>query len=387
MRIASGTTDQIIYFFAADAADFNTPETGLSSFTVYRSRNTTTATAMTTPTITQVDASNMPGIYTLLMDEDMTIGSGNDTEEMIFFITHAGMAPVRRVIELYRPKITAGYTLGVASDGDLLEVNTLTGHTVQTGDNYARLGAPAGASVSADIAGLNDPTAAAIADAVWEEAIADHSGTAGSTAEALDDASGVTAAAIADEVWNELLAGHLTSGSAGKALSEAGAVPSTTSIATAVWADWLANKATYVGGTEVAGTPGSTASGPYIKRGDSWEQTFTIGAAIGTRTKLWFTLKTALDDADSAALIQIEETTGLVYINGGAAGTPANGDITVLDADTGEITVTLDEVETAKITPATGLHWDFQWFDGTDMETSYQGSNGVVSADVTRATS
>lgn len=33
-------------------------------------------------------------------------------------------------------------------------VTTLTGHTPQTGDNYARLGAPAGASVSADIAAL-----------------------------------------------------------------------------------------------------------------------------------------------------------------------------------------------------------------------------------------
>lgn len=31
-------------------------------------------------------------------------------------------------------------------------VTTLTGHTAQTGDNYTRLGAPAGASVSADIA-------------------------------------------------------------------------------------------------------------------------------------------------------------------------------------------------------------------------------------------
>jgi hypothetical protein len=76
-------------------------------------------------------------------------------------------------------------------------VTTLTGHTAQTGDNFARLGAPAGASVSADvaaikaetalvvadtnelqtddvpglIAALNDPTAAAIADAVWDEVL------------------------------------------------------------------------------------------------------------------------------------------------------------------------------------------------------------------------
>ena len=38
-------------------------------------------------------------------------------------------------------------------------VTTLTGHTAQTGDNYARLGAPAGASVSADIAAVKTDTA------------------------------------------------------------------------------------------------------------------------------------------------------------------------------------------------------------------------------------
>ena len=42
--------------------------------------------------------------------------------------------------------------LGIASDGDLTKVNTLDGHTAQTGDNYARLGAPSGASIAADIA-------------------------------------------------------------------------------------------------------------------------------------------------------------------------------------------------------------------------------------------
>jgi len=42
--------------------------------------------------------------------------------------------------------------LGIESDGDVSKVNTLDGHTAQTGDSFARLGAPAGASVSADIA-------------------------------------------------------------------------------------------------------------------------------------------------------------------------------------------------------------------------------------------
>lgn len=161
MRIASGTTDQYIYFVAVDATDFVTRETGLSSFTVYRSRDGGTAAAMTTPTINETDATNMPGVYELLLDEDTTVAAGNDTEEMALHITHAGMAPVTRTIELYRPKITVGNTLSVESDGDLTEVNTLTGQTVQTGDSFARLGAPAGASVSADIA-----TVDTVADAI-----------------------------------------------------------------------------------------------------------------------------------------------------------------------------------------------------------------------------
>lgn len=73
------------------------------------------------------------------------------------------------------------------------------------------------------IAALNDPTAAAIADAVWDEAIAGHVG-AGSTGEALNNATAPTAAAVADAVWEELIADHSgTSGSTAEALNAAGA--------------------------------------------------------------------------------------------------------------------------------------------------------------------
>ena len=69
---------------------------------------------------------------------------------------------------------------GYAGTGNVIPtVTTLTGHTAQTGDNYARLGAPAGASVSADVAAVKAetatiPTAAANADAVWDEATSGH---------------------------------------------------------------------------------------------------------------------------------------------------------------------------------------------------------------------
>lgn len=114
MRIPSGVTDQVIYFVALDATDLKTRETGLSSFTVYRSRNGGAATAYTTPTVTEVSSANMPGVYKLLLDEDMTLDSGNDSEEIVLHITHAGMAPVTRTIELYRRSVTAGETFSLA---------------------------------------------------------------------------------------------------------------------------------------------------------------------------------------------------------------------------------------------------------------------------------
>lgn len=115
MRIPSGVTDQGFYFVAVDATDYVTRETGLSSFTVVRSRNGAAEVAMTTPTITEIDNTAMPGVYFLLCDEDMTLAAGNHSEAMAYHITHAGMAPVTREIEIYRPDVTAGETLNVSS--------------------------------------------------------------------------------------------------------------------------------------------------------------------------------------------------------------------------------------------------------------------------------
>jgi len=93
-----------------------------------------------------------------------------------------------------------------------------------------------GTTIPGAIAALNDPTAAAIADAVWDEATADHV-IAGSTGEAIA-ASGVTAAAIADAVWDEATSGHAIVGSTGEALTDAasgGSAPTAAAIADAVW--------------------------------------------------------------------------------------------------------------------------------------------------------
>ena len=107
MRIPSGVTDQYINFVAVSSADFSTRLTGLTAFTVYRSRDGGTPVIMTTPTIVELSAGNMPGVYALLCDEDMSMAAGNDSEEMVFDITVATMATVTRSIELYRTNINA----------------------------------------------------------------------------------------------------------------------------------------------------------------------------------------------------------------------------------------------------------------------------------------
>lgn len=194
MRIPSGVTDQYIYFVAVDATDLKTRETGLSAFTVRRSRNGAASAAYTTPTVNETDSSNMPGVYELLLDEDMTIDSGDQSQEVCLHITCTGMAPVTRVFELYRPDVTAGETLTVGSgiaSADVVEwlgstpnalisgrVDTTVG-AMQTGVLTATVFAAAAidnAAIAADAIGSSELAATAaseIATAVRTELAAE----------------------------------------------------------------------------------------------------------------------------------------------------------------------------------------------------------------------
>lgn len=129
---------------------------------------------------------------------------------------------------------------------NVTNVATLTGHTAQTGDSFARLGAPAGASVSADVAAIHakttnlpgSPAAVgspmgladdAITSAKFDESTAypvasadtgatqiARVGADGDTLESLSDQLDVTP----DDVWDEAIAGHLDVGSTGKKLND-----------------------------------------------------------------------------------------------------------------------------------------------------------------------
>lgn len=163
MRIPSGVTDQYIYFVAVDKTDLSTRETGLTTFTVYVSRNGGTAAADASVTINEVDATNMPGVYEYLVTEDMTITSGNISEEISIHITQADMAPVTRVIELYVPPPTvAQFDARSMPTADYVVVgDTIAGVTL-----VATATTVTGGATSAEITALD-----AVVDAVKAETV------------------------------------------------------------------------------------------------------------------------------------------------------------------------------------------------------------------------
>ena len=102
MKILNGSLNNQIFFTAFDATDGFTRETGLSSFTVWYQLDDGTAAVMTTPTIVELDNTNMQGVYSLLIDEALMTQLAEDkSEELVLHITHAGMREVTRFIEVH----------------------------------------------------------------------------------------------------------------------------------------------------------------------------------------------------------------------------------------------------------------------------------------------
>jgi hypothetical protein len=240
MRFPSGTVDQYLYFVAVDPTDLKTRETGLSSFTVYRSRNGGAAAAYTTPTVNETDNTNMPGVYELLLDEDMTIDSGDKSQEVCLHITHASMAPVTRTFELYRPDVTVGETITVSSGAvssvtttatatAVTTVNGLAANVITAAATASDFGTEVGTAVWATttrlltagtnialakgtgVTGFNDLSAAQV-NAEVDTALADYDGptNAEMVARTLAAASYATATAVDDLPTNAELTTALT---------------------------------------------------------------------------------------------------------------------------------------------------------------------------------
>lgn len=125
----------------------------------------------------------------------------------------------------------------------------------------------------------------------------------------------------------------------------------------------------------------------YLYRGDTFVQPIRPRLGdITARQELWFTVKREYDDTDAESMIQISETTGLVYINGAAAAVPTNGAISIVNAKDGSIEVLLSADETAKLESCEGKwYYDVQVEYATGIFTLLRGEF-LTSPDVTRTT-
>lgn len=120
-------------------------------------------------------------------------------------------------------------------------------------------------------------------------------------------------------------------------------------------------------------------------RGDTVVLVFQNLGSLTGRSKLWFTVKQSANDVDTAALIQIEETEGLIFLNGSSS-IAANGSLVVNDPNQGNITVTLKAVASASLVPFSGRVYDIQILSGSGISTLTTGACNIL-VDVTRAIS
>lgn len=224
-------------------------------------------------------------------------------------------------------------------DSGLAALNDLDAAGIRTAVGLAS------ANLDTQLAAL--PTAAENADAVWEEAIADHSGTAGSTAEALDNAGAAgtppTAGEVADAVWDEALSGHLGSGSTGEALNAAGASgdPWTTTLpgsytgsqAGKMLSDILTDTAVIgaagAGLTEAGGTGDHLTALPWNAAWDAEVQSEAADALTAYDPPTKAELDSAVAPlATAAALSTVDSNVGAILVD---TGTTLDGKLNTID--------------------------------------------------------
>jgi len=213
-RIDADITSRAV---AGDAMTLTTGERAAVGTAVWDKDISTYAVAGEAGTLLKVAEANTDDLKTTtIVKADIVSISGDSTAANNLESYCDGTTPIPSNVTQISGDSTAADNLESYCDGtDAIPANTIE---------------VAGSSVSgvndfkADVSGL--PSAASIADAVWDEAQSGHT-TAGTFGSYLDAAisgvstGGVSAADIADAVWDEALSGHTSAGSAGKALADA----------------------------------------------------------------------------------------------------------------------------------------------------------------------
>ena len=208
----------------------------------------------------------------------------------------------------------------------------------------------------------------------------------------------ITAAAVADAVWDEAKADHVAAGSVGKQLSDAALEATLTAIKGAGWTnetlaaidvliDAIKAKTDALDVSSVTVVTSVNGSTITILRGDTFSGALTDIGALTDYVSLDFTVKESYAKTDDEATIRIRKNAsgtsdGLMRLNGAAATSSALGSIAIDDLATGDITITLDETATDDLSTGTYVY-DIQMISASGVKTLTYGKL-IVSADVTR---
>lgn len=324
-------------------------------------------------------------IYTAAQTLDTTDGIADDIKATVNHADYGNAKLVRSTTPANTLDVSATGEAGLdfANIKDATGAHTLTNITVPvvttvgTTTNLTNL--PAAAALEATLTDLKGagytnttdtlekirdaipaaaPSAADVADAVWDEAVADHAGV-GSTGEALAGATAPTAAAVADAVWDEMSTGHTDAGKAGQQLwTDIDAIKAKADLLDVTGTPTVVS---LVDGGDLTVIAGATFDPPTIT-GQTIPATWTTG---------YFTVKARKETtgnypaADATALIQIKVSNpaaagdGLLYLNAAAASSAALGSL-ALDATAGTVTIVLADDATVLLAKKSGYYWDIK---------------------------
>jgi len=131
-----------------------------------------------------------------------------------------------------------------------------------------------------------------------------------------------------------------------------------------------------------------------VHRGDTMSISFSDLGDISDYSKLWFAIKPiapSLTDSESSVLILLvngtAESDGLVTIAGGSPEFAINGSIAITDSTDGDITVTMEAIEAAKLAPSAKSRYDIQVLRTNGSVNTLTRGNCTITSDVTRSIS
>lgn len=212
----------------------------------------------------------------------------------------------------------------------------------------------------------------------------------------------VEISALADAVWDELATDHTSVGKAGEQLwTDVDAILADTNelqvddvpgliaalndiTAAAVWAS--ASRTLTQGAASVtAAVSGDTIT---VYRGTTWSIALTGLGDISAYDTVYFSVKHKVDDSDDNAWLRVKDAaSGLLRFMKAAPAAATNGTITIDDAVAGDITITINEAETAGVTVRDDLYYDIKGVDNDGQVDllSFGDKAFNISGDITRA--